>query len=329
MKPHAAFFTDERSAFRGEKISVVDAVYGKGRREQIATLTELYPEMICADNFDTLAPELADLEIIFTTWGFPVLTESQIDRLPKLKIIFHAAGATPYRYPYLERGVRVCSATAANAIPVAEFTLMQMMMGLKGLSRNMEICCDRKTMLAHAFKTGRGIYGGRVTLIGQGSISRHLQKLLGALDLDVQVIGSRELMQDVSALDKIFATSDVVSNHLPNRDDNMGIFKKEHFLKMPPQATFINTGRGDQVDEAGLCEAAAERPDLTLFLDVQAPEPPEADSPLYTTPNIYMTTHIAGAFRDELLRMADYMIDDFRRWLADEPLLYEVQPDML
>ena len=72
------------------------------------------------------------------------------------------------------------------------------------------------------------------------------------------------------------------------------------------------------------------RPDLTALLDVTDPaEPPPADSPLFKLPNIHLTTHLAGSVNDEVVRMADYAIEEFQRWQAGEPLLYRVTREML
>ena len=98
---------------------------------------------------------------------------------------------------------------------------------------------------------------------------------------------------------------------------------------MRPCATFINTGRGAQVDEAGLVEVLESRPDLTALLDVTHPEPPEAGAKQYPLPNIRLLSHIAGSGNDEVHRMADYMIEELERYLAGEPLRYEVNESML
>lgn len=82
--------------------------------------------------------------------------------------------------------------------------------------------------------------------------------------------------------------------------------------------------RGAQVDEAGLIDVLKKRPDLTALLDVQHPEPPAADSELYSLPNVEMTSHIAGSANDEARRM-----DDFQRWLKDELLKHVVDGDLL
>ena len=71
------------------------------------------------------------------------------------------------------------------------------------------------------------------------------------------------------------------------------------------------------------------RPDLTALLDVTMPEPPEEGSRFYEMPNVHLSTHIAGSMNDEIVRMADYMIEDFRRWEEGVPLNYQVTPERL
>ena len=84
-----------------------------------------------------------------------------------------------------------------------------------------------------------------------------------------------------------------------------------------------------QVDEAALIDVMKNRPDLTALLDVTYPEPAEAGSELYTTPNIFLTPHMAGSMNDEVHRMADYMIEEFTRFANGEDLKYQVSEKML
>jgi phosphoglycerate dehydrogenase-like enzyme len=101
------------------------------------------------------------------------------------------------------------------------------------------------------------------------------------------------------------------------------------FRLMRGGATFINTGRGATVVEADLTAVLQERPDLCALLDVTWPEPPEAGSPLYTLPNVWLSSHIAGSKGDEVRRMADWMIEEYQRCARDGSLRYEVTPQML
>ncbi len=64
-------------------------------------------------------------------------------------------------------------------------------------------------------------------------------------------------------------------------------------------------------------------------LDVTDPEPTPAGSAFYELPNVQLSSHLAGAHGDEVVRMADTMIEEFRRWQEGEPLRYAVSLDML
>ena len=102
----------------------------------------------------------------------------------------------------------------------------------------------------------------------------------------------------------------------------------EMLMSMKENATFINTSRGAIVDEPALHQVLAKRPDLTAVLDVTYPEPPPPDSPLYTLENVVLTPHIAGSLSAECHRMGQYAIDECRRYLNGEPLLYRVTEEM-
>lgn len=308
---------------------IFDKVFAGGRRQLLGEITEMYPERITSENFESHADRLREVEVIFSTWDMPLLTAEQVRRLPALKAVFYAAGATAhFRTAFEENGIIVCSATPANAIPVAEFALAQVLLAGAGYWRNSRQCCDATSSHTLHNHRGHGNYGARVAILGDGSISRHLQDMLAHHHLEVVVVASRPERRTVT-LDEAFASSIAVVNLFPDRDDNAGVFDRPLFARMMDSAVFINVGRGRQVNEADLVAVMKERPDLTALLDVQWPEPPEDGSELYNVPNIRLSGHMAGSKGAELMRMADYMIEDFRRWDKGEPLLCRVQPGQL
>ena len=77
--------------------------------------------------------ELQDADVIFSTWGMPAFTEQEIQKyLPSLKAVFYGAGTVQaFARPFLECGVRVFSAWAANAVPVAEMTVAEIILSNK------------------------------------------------------------------------------------------------------------------------------------------------------------------------------------------------------
>lgn len=302
---------------------MVERVYAD-RQQVIGELADLHPVMITPDNFEEEVDKLQDLEAIFSTWSMAELTSEQIDRLPNLKAIFYAAGSVKgFAIPYLERGIKVCSAIEANGVPVAEMALAQVLLSGAGYFRNIRECIDPTSTNSANNYRGHGNYDNRVAILGNGTISTKLQELLSHHKLDVVVVPSRESNRTIS-LEEAFATSFAVVNLFPDRDDNVGVFNKKLFNRMMDSAVFINVGRGRQVNEPELIQVMKDRPDLTALLDVQHPEPPVEGSELYSQKNILLTGHIAGSKGSELRRMADYMVDDFKRMLNNEPLQHSV-----
>ena len=314
-----------KAAFLCDNDVQIDYVYSPAQQKQLAEITDLMPERISSRNFDSL--DLSELEVIFSTWGMICFSDEQLARMPNLKAVFYAAGATDaFARPLLNHGIRLVSAWRANAIPVAEFTVAQIILSMKNYFTNSAAVRGPESW--NQKTAGPGCYGETVALIGAGAISGKVQEMLKNFNLKVIVVPSRPERRTIS-LEEVFRTAYVVSNHLPNREDNQKILTKEMFASMRPNATFINTGRGAQVDEKGLIEVLKQRPDLTALLDVTWPEPPLEGSELYTLPNVRLSSHIAGSLNDEVHRMADYMIGDYIRFAGGEPLVHEVTEQIL
>lgn len=315
---------------------VVEYVYGEKGVDRIRALADLHPARITSENLEEELLSLEEVEVIFSCWGMLKLSTRQLERLPALKAVFYASGSVAaFAAPFMERGVLICNGVEANAIPVAEFSLAQILLAMKDYWNN-TAACRRGPWEKTRMPTGPGVYGETVALLGVGAISRHLLQLLSPFHLRVLAVSGYLASNPEEAehlgidglvdIETAFREAYVVSNHLPDRRNNQGILKAGHFASMRKGATFINTGRGGQVDEDGLVEVLKSRPDLTALLDVQHPEPPDAGSELYTLPNVHLTSHIAGSTNDEVRRMADFVIDDFERWTKGEPLHYSVNP---
>ena len=316
---------------------VVEYIYGAERLKKIAELSDFHPVRVTSENLKEELPKLKEVEAIFSCWGMLPITDAHLDRMPNLKAVFYAGGSVNgFAKPFLERGITVCNAVEANAIPVAEFCLAQILLASKGVYRNTQLC-RKGPWKQSEMPVGKGVYGETVALLGIGAISRYLLKLLKPFNLRIIAVSNYLSAEEAKnmgidklvSIEEAFREGYVVSNHLADKPANKGVLRREHFESMRQGATFINTGRGAQVDEEGMIDVLEQRPDLTALLDVQHPEPPAAGSRLFAQPNVYMTSHIAGSTNDEVQRMADFMLADFQRWLRNEPLLYAVDPELL
>lgn len=322
MKTKAIFALEHYDPVHGR--DVINEVFGRGRKEHIASLVDLYPEVITRDNIAQHADDLREVEVIFSTWSMMEMSPADFTAMPNLKVVLYAAGTVRgFGAALLERGIKLCSAWKANAVPVAEYCLGHVLIALKGaLQNHNDLCVRGKTWHNDAF-LGPGIYESRIALIGMGSVALKLQELLLPFYVEVVLVDPRPEQGTIS-LEEAFATSQVVSNHLPDRPELVGLLNGALFASMPPNSTFINTGRGAQVNETELIDVLDQRPDMMAVLDVTSPEPPPADSPLRSLNNIFLTSHIAGSQNRELQRMADFMIEDYQRWADGKPLLNEV-----
>ena len=130
---------------------------------------------------------LAECEIAFSTWGMPKFTKQEIkEYMPRLKAVFYSAGTVQYfARPFLESGVKVFSAFAANAVPVAEYTFAQITLAAKGYfqaAKYYRVLFPRTLLLADLLP---GNFGCKVGLVGLGAIGQMVAKRLMELDVEV------------------------------------------------------------------------------------------------------------------------------------------------
>lgn len=327
-KPRSAYFFDY-PAGDGE-------VYPKAARDRISALTDVFPQTINSRNFDQYAPDLADVEVIFATWGMIRFEDRHFEAMPKLKAVFYAAGnVKAFAQPLVDRGIILVSAWQANAIPVAEMCLSQILLSLRGYFRSVRQYQETRQLSAKDFPRS-GVNGEAIGMLGMGKIGTRLRHLLRDYPLkviayDPFLTGERARSLDIEAVTmaEVFERSAVVCNHIPDLPDTRGVLTEKHFRSMREGATFINTGRGAQVVEAGLLQVMRDRTDLTALLDVTMPEPPPADSDFWTLPNVINSPHIGGTIGDEVTRLSDLVIEEFKRWDAGQPLQQQVTAEVL
>lgn len=280
-------------------------------------------------------------DYIFSTWGMFNLNEEELQTyFPRLKAVFYAAGSVQgFARPLLKRGVRVFSAFAANAVPVAEYTVAQIVLAGKGFLQTMALYSgDGNHRAASAYcNSFPGNYGCQVGLIGAGAIGKLVIRMLKSYRLKVVVFDpflsedeAERLGVEKCGLEKLFAESQTISNHLANNPQTVGMLNYGLFRRMKPNATFINTGRGAQVVEADLARALREEPGRTALLDVTDPvEPVDPSGELCRLPNVFLTPHIAGSMAEEIRRMGEYMEEEYRAVAAGLPVRFEVTEKML
>jgi phosphoglycerate dehydrogenase-like enzyme len=306
-------------------------IYGEEERETVAELADVYAPQQTGNSVAKNPGVLAEAEVILSGWGAPTIDGAFLDAAPNLRVVLYGAGsirrvATPALW---ERGVRITSAYAANAIPVSEYALAAILFALKR-GWHFAFSAQREKSLPGQSQVP-GAYGSTVGLVSLGMVGRLVRERLRPFDLRVVAydpyVTSEEanfLGLDLMSLEDLFASSEVVSLHAPLLPETEGIIRGSHLASMKWNATLINTSRGAVVREAEMVEVLETRPDLWAVLDVTHPEPPEPGSRLFDLPNVVLTPHIAGSLGSECRRMGRLVVDELRRYVAGEPLKYEI-----
>ena len=329
-----------KSIYLVEKDREFNRVYSPALRENIFAVGGPVPtDKFCKNDVISSPEAFRDTEYIFSTWSMPVFTEQEIAAcFPSLRAIFYAAGTVQaFAKPFLANGVSVFSAWAANGVPVAEYTVAQIVLACKGFFATCRLTGQhRRPEAKEVMKKYPGNYGCKIGLIGVGMIGSMVAERLKAYRYEVLAFDpfcseekAARLGVKLCSLETIFSECQVISNHLANNPQTVGMLDGKLFDLMKESATFINTGRGAQVVEADLAKVLSEKPYATAILDVTYPEPIQEGNPLWEMENVFLTPHIAGSQGDECYRMAEYMLEEFVAFTSGKPTRFSVSEAML
>lgn len=298
---------------------------------------ELSPR-INKQNIEEYKDFLRGCEIAFATWGMPQFTKEEIARyMPDLKAVFYSAGTVQYfARPFLESGIKVYSAFAANAVPVAEYTFAQITLAAKGYFQAAKYYRVLPLRSLAVAQSSMGCFGCKVGLVGLGAIGKMVAERLKVLDVEVYACDpfvseetAKELGVTLVDMETIFSECDIISNHLANKPELENVFNYRLFKLMKKRATFINTGRGAQVAEYSLALSLLLHPSRTFVADVLKKEMFPYINPLFWVPNAILTPHIAGSTGKEPQRMAYYMMEEMESFLSGNSTRYEVTLEAL
>ncbi len=286
-----------------------------------------------------IGDDMAHTEVLITSWGCPRIDAEIIDRLPRLKLIAHIAGSVK---GFLDdsvwrRGILVTNAVAANAVPVAEYTLGAILFANKQVFQLNRFYVDHHENRAPWSKEAPNVgnYGKTVGIVGASHVGQIVMDHLRRFDLQVLLydpyvtpLASRDLGASKVGLSELVSRSDVVSLHAPLLSDTRHMIGARELALMRDGATLINTARGGLVDQEALV-SELERGRLFAILDTTEPEVLPDESPLYTLPNVFLTPHIAGSLGNETQRLADYIVAEIERFAKGAALKHLVKREQL
>lgn len=208
-----------------------------------------------------------------------------------------------------EKGVEIANTPAATSISVAELTLGLMLAAVRKLGR------ANQSLKEHKWEkkalTGTELYGKTLGIIGFGRIGQEVAKR--ALAFGMKIIASdiiepkTDLPVEMVSLDKLLASADIITLHVPFTKETKHLIGPEEIEKMKSGVVIINAARGGVVDEKALLEGLTKGKVKATAVDVFEKEPP-VDFSLIDHPEVFVTPHIGAATEEGQKRAGEEVV---------------------
>ncbi|MDF2568008.1 MAG: hydroxyacid dehydrogenase [Oscillospiraceae bacterium] len=245
-----------------------------------------------------------------------------IEHCPNLKMICVAfTGVDHIDIDYCrERGITVCNCAGYSTVAVSDLVFGLLM----SLYRNI-IPCDKVTREGgtKAGLVGFELDGKKFGVVGTGAIGLRTANIAKAFGCEVYAYSRTEKPRTeikYVGLDTLLSTCDIISLHVPQTKETIGLIDTKKLALMKKNAVLINTARGPIVNSEALALALKNRDIAGAGIDVFEMEPPvPITHPLFDAPNLVVTPHVAFATKESMEKRAVIVIDNLVSWLNKTP----------
>ncbi len=302
------------------------------RWEEFDEMSDWYsPPVSSPEVIEEFVEFASTVDAMVVCHGAPRVTGEVLDAALSLRLIGELEGDRFAQRIDVEacadRGVKVVDTTHASSLPVSEWALAMMLMGLK------KVGIHYRRMIAHEewgtgyqrvhhpdFQMMGDLTGRTVGLIGGGNIARRLIELLAPFRVEILVHDPylpREVASalnfTMTSLKNVMSIPDVVVCLVPHTPATEGMLGAEELGWIKHGAVFVNVSRGQVVQSSALIERLRQN-DIYACLDVFDPEPVPIDSPIRHFWNVFLTPHIASTTDGTGISFFGEMIDELRRF---------------
>jgi len=274
-----------------------------------------------------LRNEIANADVLMTTWHSPFLTAEML--APRVKLIAHCGGEVKSRVAEeVFDFVTITNAADPMARGVAEMVLALALTLVRRIPDYAAEMRDGVIRTNAEVSEGETFFGRRVGIVGFGRIGRAFARLLPPFGVEVLVSDPFAGVDSVD-LDELVATCSVVVICAALTPETRGMFDKRRLSLLMDGAYLINVARGGLIEMDALLDELRQGR-ISVALDVTDPlEPLPVEHELRRLPNVILTPHIAAGGIEMRREIGAMAVEEVVRFAKGEPQLNRVTADML
>lgn len=293
-------------------------------------------------NEDELIREIGGAEVLIV--GYEEVTRKVLENT-RLKVISSIRGGPRANIDVdyaTERGIPVFFTFGREALPVADFTIGQILAITRKIVRadaelhrgvftapagdfgsDKDVIWDMNAEGPWQSRKGIEMEGKTIGLVGFGTVGKEVGKRAQGFGMDVLVYDPYQKPEVVAAhgctkveLNNLLRASDIITFHAKVTEQNKGMIGAEQFAMMKDGVYIVNNARAGIIEEAALRDALRRGKLGGLALDVFHQEPIKRDDEYFQYPNVVLTPHIAGAGRDVIYLQSVMLVNDLLLYMA-------------
>lgn len=275
-----------------------------------------------------LSDHLSDVEILYG-----VVSEEALPHATSLQWVMQPfVGVERSMYPaFKESPITLINSKGLYGPQLAEHAFALLLALTRGIHTQLELMRDKEWKWLPCVE----VSGMTMGVLGLGGIGRAVAQRAKAFDFNV-IAADPEPMEKPDTVDELgqldwlpefLSRSEVLTVCCPITPQTHKLLSHAEFDALPDGCFFINVSRGKVVDEDALVAALESGKLAGAGLDVTYTEPCPPDNPLWTLPNVILTSHTAGASQNIAKRAMQTFLDNMHRYVNGEPLINVVDKE--
>ncbi len=269
-----------------------------------------------------LSDHLSDVEILYG-----VVSEEAFPHATSLQWVMQPfVGVERSMYPaFKESPITLINSKRLYGPQLAEHAFALLLSLTRGINTQLDLMREKEWKWLPCVE----VSGMTMGILGLGGIGRAVAQRAKAFDFEVVAVDPEPMekpdtVDELGRLDQLhefLSRSEVLTVCCPITPETHKLLSYAEFDALPEGCFFINVSRGKVVDEDALIAALKSGKLAGAGLDVTYTEPCPPDNPLWTLPNVILTSHTAGASQNIAKRVMQTFLDNMHRYVSGEPLI--------